>query len=100
LRRACERWPVRNWIITDGPRPAWFVERISAAPASLAPPRAREVSATGSGDVFLACVLHALLRPGATLAEAVGLALPCATANAAWPGTAGCPPNKFLKLRS
>jgi 1-phosphofructokinase len=100
LHRACQRWPVRGWIITDGPRPVWFVERNSAAPASLAPPRVREVSATGCGDVFLACVLHALLRHGTTLAEAVGFALPCATASAASPGAAGYPANKFLQLRS
>jgi len=100
LRRACERWPVQRWIITDGPRPAWFVERNSAVPASLAPPRVREVSATGSGDVLLACVLHALLQCDATLAEAVAFALPCAAASAARPGMDGLTANKFLKLRS
>src|SRR5580693_4212524 len=99
LRRACERWPVRSWIVTDGPRPVWFVERNSAAPASLAPPRVREVSATGSGDVLLACVLHAQLQHGATLAEAVAFALPYATASTASRSTAGYPANKFLKLR-
>jgi 1-phosphofructokinase len=100
LRRACERWPVRNWIITDGPRPVWFMERTFAAPACLAPPHVREVSATGSGDVFLACVLHALLHRSATLAEAVAFALPCAAVSAARPGMAGFAANKFLKLRS
>jgi 1-phosphofructokinase len=95
LRRACERWPVQRWIITDGPRPVWFAERKSASPACLAPPRIREVSATGSGDVLLACVLHALLQHRATLAEAVAFALPWAAANAAHP-----PANKFLRLRS
>jgi 1-phosphofructokinase len=91
LRRACERWPVRNWIITDGPRPVWLVEKNSAAPASLAPPHVREASATGSGDVLLACVLHALLQRSATLAEAVAFALPCAAASAAHFGMAGLP---------
>jgi 1-phosphofructokinase len=100
LRRACERWPVCRWIITDGPRPVWFVGRNSAAPACLAPPRVREVSATGSGDVLLACVLHALLQPNATLAEAVAFALPGAAASAARPGMAGFAANKFAKLRS
>jgi 1-phosphofructokinase len=83
LRRACDRWPVRSWIITDGPRPVWFVEKKSAAPVRLAPPPVREVSATGSGDVLLACVLHALLQRKATLAEAVTFALPSAAASAA-----------------
>ncbi len=89
LRRACERWPVQRWIVTDGPRPVWFVEKKSAAPACLAPPRVREISATGSGDVLLACVLHALRQRGATLAEAVAFALPRAAASAAYPSPAG-----------
>jgi 1-phosphofructokinase len=100
LRRACERWPVRSWIVTDGPRPVWFMEKNSTAPVSLAPPRVREVSATGAGDVFLACVLHALLQPGVTLAEAVAFALPCASASAARRGMEGFTANKFAKLRS
>ncbi|HXA80710.1 MAG TPA: PfkB family carbohydrate kinase, partial [Opitutaceae bacterium] len=81
--------------ITDGPRPVWLVEKTSGAPACLIPPRVREVSATGSGDVLLACVLHALLQHRVTLAEAVAFALPWAAANAAHP-----PANKFLRLRS
>jgi len=100
LRRACKRWPVRHWIITDGPRPVWFAEKKSAAPACLAPPRVREISATGSGDVLLAGVLHALLQREATLAEAVALALPCAAASAARPDAVGLTANKFAKLRS
>jgi fructose-1-phosphate kinase PfkB-like protein len=100
LRRAGERWPIQRWIITDGPRPVWFMERTSAAPACLAPPHVREVSATGSGDVFLACVLHALLHRSATLAEAVAVALPAAAASASSPGVAELAANKFLKLRS
>jgi fructose-1-phosphate kinase PfkB-like protein len=100
LRRACECWPVKRWIITDGPRPVWFVERNFTAPACLTPPRVREVSATGSGDVLLACVLHGLLQSRASLAEAVAFALPCAAASAACPGKAGVAANKFAKLRS
>jgi 1-phosphofructokinase len=100
LRRACERWPVRNWIITDGPQPVWFVARNFAVPICLTPPCVREVSATGSGDVFLACVLQALLQRDATLAEAVTFALPHAAASVARPSTAGFAANKFLKLRS
>jgi fructose-1-phosphate kinase PfkB-like protein len=100
LRRAGERWPVQRWIVTDGPRPVWFMEKNSAAPACLAPPRVREVSATGSGDVLLACVLHALFQADATLAEAVAFALPHAAASAARPGMEGSAANKFLKLLS
>ncbi|HSY54789.1 MAG TPA: PfkB family carbohydrate kinase [Opitutaceae bacterium] len=100
LHHACKRWPVRRWIISDGPRPVWFIERDSAVPASLAPPRVREVSATGAGDVFLAGVLHALLQRDATLAEAVTSALPYAAASAAHPGMAEFAVNKFVKLWS
>jgi fructose-1-phosphate kinase PfkB-like protein len=100
LRRACKHWPVRRWIVTDGPRPVWFMERNSAAPTCLAPPRVREVSATGSGDVLLAGVLHALLQRNATLAETVAFALPCAAASASRPGAAGLAANNLLKLRS
>jgi fructose-1-phosphate kinase PfkB-like protein len=85
LRGACQRWPVRRWIVTDGPRPVWFVERSSAMPACLAPPRVRETSATGSGDVLFACILDSLLQSGSTLARAVTLALPTAAAHAARP---------------
>ncbi|HXA13597.1 MAG TPA: PfkB family carbohydrate kinase [Opitutaceae bacterium] len=100
LHHACKRWPVRRWIITDGPRPVWFVERDSAEPASLAPPRVHEVSATGAGDVLLAGVLPALLQRDATLAEAVASALPYAAASAAHPGMTEFTANKFVKLRS
>jgi 1-phosphofructokinase len=100
LRLACKRWPVRGWIITDGPRPVWLVERNSAVPACLAPPRVREISATGSGDVLLACVLHALFQRNATLAEAVAFALPFAAASASRASVAGLAANKLLKLRS
>jgi 1-phosphofructokinase len=100
LHRACERWPVQSWIITDGPRPVWFVEKKSATPACLVPPRVREVSSTGSGDVLLACVLHALLQHRATLAEAVAFGVPFAAACAARPSMEEFAANKFLKLRS
>jgi 1-phosphofructokinase len=100
LRRACDRWPVQRWIVTNGPRPVWFVEKNSTAPARLAPPHVREVSATGSGDVLMACVLHALLQRSATLAEAVAFALPCAAASAARPDLAGLAANKLARLRS
>ena len=98
LRRAGARWPVRSWIVTDGPRPVWFVERNSALPARLAPPDVHEISATGSGDVFLACVLHALRHRGSTLAEAVAFALPSAAAHAARSDANGSGANMFLKL--
>jgi 1-phosphofructokinase len=72
-------------VITDGPGPVWLREG-DAARITLTPPAVREVSATGSGDVLLACVLERLFRRGLTLRDAVAFALPYAAANAAHPG--------------
>jgi fructose-1-phosphate kinase PfkB-like protein len=58
---------------------------------TIPPPVVREVSATGSGDVLLACVLEALFVRGLRLAEAVAFAIPYAAANAAHPGIAEFP---------
>jgi fructose-1-phosphate kinase PfkB-like protein len=82
LRLAAARWAPRSWIVTDGPQPVWFVER-DGAPASLTPPPVAEVSATGSGDVLHACLLHAVYHHQATLADGLQQALPYASANAA-----------------
>jgi len=87
LRRAQGRWPVPAWIITDGPRPVWFTGP-GVGPACMVPPSVQEVSATGSGDVFFACVLHAIFREARSLADAVAFALPRAAANSASPGIA------------
>ena len=91
LRTVRTRWPVRRWIVTDGPGAVWFADAEAAAPANLAPPPVREVSATGSGDVLFACVLHGLFVKQRPLADAVACALPCAAANAASPGIAEFP---------
>jgi fructose-1-phosphate kinase PfkB-like protein len=48
----------------------------------------REISATGSGDVLFAVVLHGLFVNGASLRKALERALPLAAANAAHPGVA------------
>lgn len=82
LLLAAERWPPRAWVVTDGPRPVWFVER-GGAPASLSPPYVAEVSSTGSGDVLHACLLHAVLNHQMTFPDGLRLALPYAAANAA-----------------
>ncbi|HKB90273.1 MAG TPA: hypothetical protein VKC60_07120, partial [Opitutaceae bacterium] len=52
------------------------------------PPVVKELSATGSGDVLFACVLHALFQSKMSLTEAVAYALPFAAANAASAGVA------------
>jgi 1-phosphofructokinase len=82
LAAALDRWPVRAWIVTDGPRPLWYAER-GGKPGSLVPPVMTEVSATGSGDVLHACLLHAHFHHGIALPEALRRALPYAAANAA-----------------
>ncbi|HYP16967.1 MAG TPA: PfkB family carbohydrate kinase [Opitutus sp.] len=90
LAQALARFPVRSWIISDGPKPVWFASK-SLAPTSVTPPLVREVSATGSGDVLFACVLDALFCRGTDLSTAVVAALPRAAANAAHPGIAEFP---------
>lgn len=81
IRLAHASSPVRNWIITDGPRPirADLEEGIRLA---IRPAAIREVSPTGSGDTFLAALLHQWLDQ-ADPATALSFAVGCATANAA-----------------
>jgi len=87
LRSALTRWNARNWIISDGPNPVWHAG-LSSAPSSQQPPEVAVVSPTGSGDVLLACLLHARLNQGQTWEQAIAYALPQAAANAAHPGIA------------
>jgi 1-phosphofructokinase len=87
LQAARQRWQVEAWIITDGPREIWCADGRDS-PRVFQPPKVHEVSPTGSGDVFFACVLHALTQMKVNLAEAVAYAIPFAAANAAHPGVA------------
>lgn len=87
LATARTRWPARAWIVTDGGHPVWLQDAASP-PREFHPPRIREVSATGSGDVLLACVVHARHRLDLPLPRALAWALPFAAANAAHPGIA------------
>ena len=79
-----------RWIVTDGPRPVQIRDRDGAL-TTVTPLHVEEISATGSGDVFLACVLHAWFHCDFTLPAAVNFALPYAAANAAHPGVAEFP---------
>ncbi len=81
LTAAGKRWPVRAWVITDGPNDVFFALR-SGEVGCVSPPQVKEVSATGSGDVVFACLLHALHTLKKPLAEAVKFALPYGAANA------------------
>jgi fructose-1-phosphate kinase PfkB-like protein len=81
---------LRHVIVTDGPR-AIQVRDANGTTATFMPPPVQEVSATGSGDVFLACVIASLHQRGTSLTEAVAFAIPHASANAAHPGIAEYP---------
>ncbi len=87
LEEARKRFSARQWIVTDGPGSVW-VAAAGEVSTVLQPPEVEEVSPTGSGDVLLACVLHAIAERRMSLTEAVALALPYAAANAASPGIA------------
>lgn len=90
LRTARSRWPVQRWIISDGAKSVWLLDA-TGEPVELIPPCIQEVSATGSGDVLFACVLHGLYARGLGLRDAAVFALPYAAANAAHPGVAEFP---------
>jgi fructose-1-phosphate kinase PfkB-like protein len=94
LIASLDRWPVRAWIVTDGPRPVWFAEH-GRAPTSVVPPPVIEVSSTGSGDVLHACLLHAFFHHRQPLFDALELALPYAAANAAHSTVADFPLNNL-----
>jgi 1-phosphofructokinase len=117
LSTALNRWPVQRWIVTDGPGEVCFIDNtqpthannsepvspavpFAPAPSSLQPPPVQEISATGSGDVLFASVLHALLINKFMLADAVAFALPYASANAASAGIADFPMNQVPQSRS
>ena len=89
--------PVKNWVITDGPR-AIRASLASGENRTVTPADIREVSPTGSGDTFLAAILHKW-PDGPDLREALAFATACASANAASPGIGDFPlpvPERFL----
>jgi fructose-1-phosphate kinase PfkB-like protein len=90
LAEAAARWPVVAWIVSDGAKPVWCALK-DGTTDTLRPPPVRAVSATGSGDVLLAALLHAHFQLGKTWPEALAFALPLAAANAAHEGIAEFP---------
>jgi len=90
LRRARDRHRALRWAVSDGGAPVWFLAEHNE-PESLPSPRVREVSATGSGDVMLACTLFARFHRGLSWRDAVAWSLPWAAANAAHAGVAEFP---------
>lgn len=87
LRQASDKWTVKNWVISNGPASVW-VQAAGHDPIELIPPKIKEVSPTGSGDVLFATMLHEIITRNASLVGAATSALPYASANAAHPGVA------------
>ncbi len=87
LQQAGVELPVKVWIVTDGPGALWLALP-GEKPREFHPPVLHEVSPTGSGDVFLAGLLHGHWHLGLGWPEAIAYALPLAAANAAHPGVA------------
>ena len=90
LRQVRATHPVRNWIVTDGAASIWLAPP-AGEPVEFQPPRLREVSPTGSGDVLFAGLLQAHFQLSQPLPDAIRQALPFAAANAAHPGVADFP---------
>jgi len=99
LTAARQRWPVRSWVITDGAKDVFYAAE-NAEIGRVTPPEVKEVSATGSGDVVFACLLHALHTQRKPLAQAVAFALPYGAANAAHAGVAEFALNNLPDARS
>lgn len=98
IARARSGSPVHTWIITDGPRPV-IAGLADGTTYAITPASIQEQSPTGSGDTFLAALLHRWSREAGEPAEAtLAFATACATANAASPGIGDFPmpvPERF-----
>lgn len=90
LAVARERWSASAWIVTHGSGSVW-AQSVTGPACEFTPPSIREISPTGSGDVLLACFLHAHYVLGRDLLSALQWALPFASANAAHAGVAEFP---------
>ncbi|MBL4574796.1 MAG: hypothetical protein JKY51_01680, partial [Opitutaceae bacterium] len=87
LQKARQKWPVKQWVITDGPNAVWSISEELKIDSAL-PSITEEVSPVGSGDVFLAGLLYSFFKNGSELNQAVQFALPLASANTASGGIA------------
>jgi fructose-1-phosphate kinase PfkB-like protein len=89
--------PVKNWIVTDGPH-SIVASFQSGGTCEVIPARIKEVSPTGSGDTFLAVLLHKWPTDN-NYTSALRAASACATANAASAGIGDFPlpvPERFF----
>jgi fructose-1-phosphate kinase PfkB-like protein len=87
LSAALARTRVQAWIVTDGANPVWYAQP-GSQPLAIDPPQVELVSATGSGDVLLACLLDGCYQRRLALPAALARALPYAAANARHAGIA------------
>lgn len=90
LQLARDRFRALRWVVSDGAAPLWW-SADHHPPETILTPRVRQVSATGSGDVMLAGILHARFHRGLSWKDSVVASLPAAAANAAHPGIAEFP---------
>lgn len=81
LRKKCEAFPVKRWVISDGSGPVWGRGETGLVFQEM-PPAIAVVSAVGSGDVMLAGILWGLVQRGLSLEGAVGLGISLGAANA------------------
>ncbi len=79
--------PPRAWIVTNGPHKTKGLDSGHGYWEKMSPP-VDVVSPVGSGDIFLAVLLHAHFNLGMPLADAADEAIPHAAANSASPGIA------------
>lgn len=88
LAEAAQQAPSTTWVITDGGSDIWYCPP-AREPRSHTPPQIECVSPTGSGDVFLATLLHHLyLNSSDNIDDAVERAADYASRSAAQPGIA------------
>lgn len=87
LALAQARYAAQAWIVTSGGESIWL-RSADVSAREFSPSRVQEVSATGSGDVLLACLVHARHVLALDLPHALAWALPFAAANAAHAGIA------------
>ena len=87
LEEAKKKWPVKQWVVTDGPNKVWSISENLEIDSAM-PPVTNEVSPVGSGDVFFAGLLYSLFDIKSDLKRAVQFSLPLAAANASSGGIA------------
>lgn len=96
LRRLKQQFVVKSWVVTNG---AGAVMGIDADGGifKVMPQKIREVSPVGSGDVLWGGLLHGLMR-GKALTDALMMAMPWASANAAAEGICTFDPKEYAPL--